>query len=106
MVLPQFVKASCLAAGIAVLSAAPLWADEPTAGSAEGTSGGGVIEQVQEDAGKLGDKAAEIGESTGEAAEEAAEATAEGAEDAFGWVKQKAKDAYEWSKEQVEKVTE
>ncbi|NIA70829.1 hypothetical protein HBA54_19700 [Pelagibius litoralis] len=102
----RFVKATCVAAGIAVLSAAPAWADDPSAESSEAKPAGGLVEQVQEDAEKLGDKAAEVGESTGEAAEETADSVAEGAEDAFSWTKRQAKDAYEWSKKQVEKVTQ
>lgn len=64
-----------------------------------------VINNIERDAERVGDKAGELGDSIGKTADGVAESVATQAEKAYEWTKQKGSDAYDWSKKQLHDLT-
>ena len=102
--LSQCVKAGWLACVLLVLPAGSASAEDATAAPPQANSAKGLIEQVEEDAGRVADKVSEIGESAGESAETAADTAAEEAENIFERAKKGGRNAYEWSKRKLEEI--
>lgn len=102
--LAEAMKASYLACALLAASATVGIADDGSASSTESEASGGLVEQVEEDATRAADKAAEIGEGIGESAEKAATTVTEETEDIVERAMQGGRNAYEWSKQQLEKI--
>lgn len=100
--LTEGAKASCLAGFLLVLVTTSVMADDPEATPPRPASAGSFIQQLEDDAGRVADKASELGESAGESAGKAADTAAEEAENFFERAKQGGKKAYEWSKRKLE----
>lgn len=102
--LAEAVKATYLACVLLAASTAVAAADDGTSSSTGSEAPAGLVEQVEEDAARAADKAAEIGESVGESADKTARTVGEEAEGIFDRAKEGGRKAYEWSKQQLEKI--
>jgi cell division septum initiation protein DivIVA len=77
-------------------------ADVAPAAPAESSTS--IIDQIETDAARAADKAAELGDSAAKTADEAADAAAEEADSLFEQAKKQGKRAYEWSKEKLDEL--
>jgi hypothetical protein len=100
------IRLCCVVAGVLAFSAFLAQAQDAAPDSPENASAGDVIEAIEQDAERIGDKAVEMGEGAGETAGKVADTIVEQTGEAYEWTTKQGEKAYEWSKRMLNDITQ